>query len=201
MAGFETITGTLSSSVGSNASLSVSYPTGRGSADFDQFAVHRLRIGEVWHESQLGFDISFPAGNISINNKAGYQWPAGAAFELVLSSRTLPEVTRAIMTGDDEFTDWVFVRGPESAVCKCVGTAGAAFGGATVQIQMRLSGDPTSELVAVEEFTAPFMRVPDVPVGGAFVRVGVPASGFASATSLTAVISNATGEMGRDRAL
>lgn len=201
MAGRAISSGTFASAVANLATVVIPYPSGTSEADFDVGQFHTLLVEGAPLRPNVEFLVSFGAAGATVQNTSGQTWPAGAAYSLAMFSRLLPDVVSAVITGADEFTDWTFVRGGDSAAAGCVGTAGAAFGGATVEVHARFSGSPETEFVIVDTNTDAFLKALDPPVGGLWYRVGVPSGGFASATSLTATISNATDELGRDRAL
>lgn len=99
-----TLTGTLASDVADAGTFAVSYPTGTETGTFFRGVEAKIVIGQnAALTSPYQFSLSFGASSVTVTNKSGNTWPAGAAYVLELQSQGRedyrdPATGRAIKT-------------------------------------------------------------------------------------------------------
>jgi hypothetical protein len=83
-----TLSGTLASDVADAGTFTSSYPTGTETGTFFRGVGNKLVVGQnVALTSPHQFSLTFGASSITITNKSGATWPAGAAYILELEKQ------------------------------------------------------------------------------------------------------------------
>lgn len=88
MSSLGVVTATLASAVADDGTVAVAYPTGQSAATLTGSAGGDLTIndgaGGTFEQGDPGFTVSYGASTITITNKSGLSWPAGATLRLSL---------------------------------------------------------------------------------------------------------------------
>ena len=84
MSSYGNVTHVLASAVANDATVAIAYPTGQTRASLAATSGGAVTINDgafgAWHEGAGGALISFGASTITITNKSGVTWPAGATL-------------------------------------------------------------------------------------------------------------------------
>lgn len=86
MSSLGVVTHTLASAVADDATVAIAYPTGVTANDLYGSTGGDLTVNDgaygAWEEGSSGFEASYGASTITITNRSGISWPAGAIIRV-----------------------------------------------------------------------------------------------------------------------